>query len=76
MFREKGMGNYRDLLATLAKNPTMVYWLDNCDNRRDNLSDRLKCLPSTPETRIASPHGPRAVGFRAVVDQHQHRRAA
>jgi hypothetical protein len=32
MFRDKGMGNYRDLLVTLAKNPAMIYWLDNCDN--------------------------------------------
>jgi len=32
MLRDKGMGNYRDLLVTLAKNPAMIYWLDNCDN--------------------------------------------
>jgi hypothetical protein len=32
MFRELGMGNYRDLLVELAKNPAMIYWLDNCDN--------------------------------------------
>jgi Protein of unknown function (DUF1800) len=32
MFRELGMGNYRDLLVALAKNPAMIYWLDNCDN--------------------------------------------
>ena len=32
MLREKGMGNYRDLLVALAKNPAMIYWLDNCDN--------------------------------------------
>lgn len=32
MFREKGMGNYRDLLVALAQNPAMIYWLDNCDN--------------------------------------------
>jgi hypothetical protein len=32
MFRELGMGNYRDLLIALAKNPAMIYWLDNCDN--------------------------------------------
>jgi uncharacterized protein (DUF1800 family) len=32
MFREQGMGNYRDLLVALAKNPAMIYWLDNCDN--------------------------------------------
>ena len=32
MFREKGMGNYRDLLLATAKNPAMIFWLDNCDN--------------------------------------------
>ena len=32
MFREHAMGNYRDLLVALAKNPAMIYWLDNCDN--------------------------------------------
>ena len=32
MLRDKGMGNYRDLLVALAKNPAMIYWLDNCDN--------------------------------------------
>jgi len=32
MLREMGMGNYRELLVTLAKNPAMIYWLDNCDN--------------------------------------------
>jgi uncharacterized protein (DUF1800 family) len=32
MFRDKGMGNYRELLVALAKNPAMIYWLDNCDN--------------------------------------------
>ncbi len=32
MLRERGMGNYRELLVALAKNPAMIYWLDNCDN--------------------------------------------
>ena len=32
LFRERGMGDYRDLLLELAKNPAMIYWLDNCDN--------------------------------------------
>jgi hypothetical protein len=32
MLREMGLCNYRDLLVTLAKNPAMIYWLDNCDN--------------------------------------------
>ena len=32
MFREKGMGDYRKLLSTLARDPAMIYWLDNCEN--------------------------------------------
>ncbi|MFQ6029077.1 MAG: DUF1800 family protein, partial [Dehalococcoidia bacterium] len=32
MFRELGMGNYKDLLIALAKSPAMIFWLDNCDN--------------------------------------------
>ena len=35
MFREHGMGNYRDLLLGLAKNPAMLYWLDNNENHKD-----------------------------------------
>src|ERR1043166_2748533 len=34
MFREKGMGNYRELLVALAKNPAMIYWLDNQENHK------------------------------------------
>ena len=32
LFREKGMGKYRDLLIEVAKNPAMIYWLDNNEN--------------------------------------------
>ena len=32
LFRENGMGNYRDLLLTVARNPTMIFWLDNQQN--------------------------------------------
>ncbi len=39
MFREKGMGNYRDLLVALAKDPAMIYWLDNCDNHADAVNE-------------------------------------
>ena len=35
MFREKGMDSYRDLLVELAKNPAMIYWLDNNENHKD-----------------------------------------
>ncbi len=31
-FREKGMGDYRELLLEMARDPAMIYWLDNCDN--------------------------------------------
>ncbi len=34
MFREHGMGNYRDLLIALAKDPAMIYWLDNNENHK------------------------------------------
>jgi uncharacterized protein (DUF1800 family) len=31
-FRDNGMGDYRELLIEMAKDPAMIYWLDNCDN--------------------------------------------
>jgi uncharacterized protein (DUF1800 family) len=34
MFREHGMGNYRELLVAVAKNPAMIYWLDNQENHK------------------------------------------
>ena len=32
MFREHGLGSYRDLLVELAKSPAMIFWLDNHGN--------------------------------------------
>ena len=32
MLREKGLGNYRDMLLEVAKNPGMIFWLDNNEN--------------------------------------------
>jgi len=32
LFRQHGMGNYRDLLLAIARNPTMIFWLDNNQN--------------------------------------------
>ena len=32
MFRDKGLGSYRDLLVSVAKNPAMLFWLDNNEN--------------------------------------------
>ena len=34
LFREHGMGNYRDLLIALAKDPAMIFWLDNNENHK------------------------------------------
>ena len=35
MFRELGMSDLRTLLLRLSKDPAMIYWLDNNENRRD-----------------------------------------
>ena len=35
MFRRRGMGSYRELLVELAKNPAMIFWLDNNQNHKD-----------------------------------------
>src|SRR5437867_9999589 len=59
MFRDKGMGNYRELLVALAKNPAMIYWLDNqekhkcavTENRGRELLDRIAmCQGKQTET--------------------------
>ena len=34
MFRHYGMGNFRDLLIELAKDPAMIFWLDNNENHK------------------------------------------
>ena len=34
LFRERGMGNYRHLLVEMAKDPAMIFWLDNQDNHK------------------------------------------
>ena len=34
LFRRHGMGNYKTLLVELARNPAMIYWLDNNENHR------------------------------------------
>src|SRR5215831_1516720 len=31
-FRTKGIGDYRELLIEMAKDPAMIYWLGNCEN--------------------------------------------
>ena len=32
MFRDKGLGCYKDLLVEVAKSPAMIFWLDNNEN--------------------------------------------
>ena len=39
MFRKFGMGNYREMLVELSKNPAMLYWLDNNENHRDAVNE-------------------------------------
>jgi uncharacterized protein (DUF1800 family) len=39
LFREKGLGNYKELLVELAKSPAMIYWLDNCENHADAVNE-------------------------------------
>jgi uncharacterized protein (DUF1800 family) len=39
MFRHHGLGSYRDLLVDLAKNPAMIYWLDNNGNHRGAINE-------------------------------------
>jgi len=35
MLREHCLGNYRDLLVNLARDPAMIFWLDNNQNHKD-----------------------------------------
>ena len=39
MFREKGLGNYKDILLEVAKSPAMIYWLDNNENHADSINE-------------------------------------
>ena len=39
MFRRLGLGNYRDLLLGLSKNPAMLMWLDNQDNHNGAINE-------------------------------------
>ncbi|HCP23876.1 MAG: DUF1800 domain-containing protein [SAR202 cluster bacterium] len=34
-FRRNGLGNFRDILMDLSKDPAMIFWLDNKDNHKD-----------------------------------------
>src|SRR3954451_5203247 len=35
MFREHGLGSFRTMLLALAKDPAMIFWLDNQENTTD-----------------------------------------
>ncbi len=37
--REKGLGPFRDLLVEIARNPAMIYWLDNNENHADRVNE-------------------------------------
>ena len=39
MFREHALGNYRDFLVAVAKDPAMIYWLDNNENHADAVNE-------------------------------------
>ena len=39
MFREKGLGSYRDILLEVAKCPGMIYWLDNNENHATTVNE-------------------------------------
>jgi uncharacterized protein (DUF1800 family) len=39
MFRKYGLGNYKDLLVEVSKNPAMIFWLDNNENHREAVNE-------------------------------------
>ena len=39
MFRRHGLGSFHDLLVELAKNPAMIFWLDNNGNHRGAINE-------------------------------------
>ena len=39
MFRRYGLGNYRELLVRISKDPAMIMWLDNNDNHKDGVNE-------------------------------------
>jgi len=40
-FRKYGLGDYRELLMQMAKDPSMIYWLDNCENHVDAVNENF-----------------------------------
>ena len=41
MFRNYGMGNFRDLLVNLSRDPGMLMWLDNQDNHKGSINENF-----------------------------------
>ena len=39
MFRQNCLGNFRDLLVALSKDPAMIVWLDNQDNHKEAINE-------------------------------------
>jgi hypothetical protein len=39
MFSKFGLGNYKDLLIQLSKDPAMIIWLDNCESRKGAVNE-------------------------------------
>lgn len=39
MFREKGMGHYKTVLMAVARNPAMLFWLDNHENHATSVNE-------------------------------------
>ena len=39
LFRQHGLGTYRDLLLEVAKSPAMIFWLDNHGNHADSINE-------------------------------------
>ena len=39
LFREKGMGRYKDLLLEVSRNPAMLFWLDNHENHATAINE-------------------------------------
>ena len=39
MFREHGLGSFRDLLLGLSSDPSMIFYLDNCMSHRDAINE-------------------------------------
>ena len=39
MFRDYGLGSFRDLLVDLSRDPAMIFWLDNNDNHNGAINE-------------------------------------